>query len=661
MHGRAGCDRRISFVKKSGMRALAATALLRTVLCGLIAATGVANAKVTAGPADLTHWFDAEFAAAMQARKMGAAIVVVSQDGHMVLNKGYELDELQTDVPLDAARTRVRLASISKVFTATAIVQLLQSGAIRSLDAPANDYLRRVQLAPNQGRAITIRHLLTHTAGFEDYMFGSSTRTAVQLPLSPRQIEERIPAFARPVGQIDYSNAGFGILGVLIEDVTGEPFASYLSEHVFAPLGMQDSSVEYGLSAPPGLIPSRVLRADGGSEPVEWMALHPFMAPAGAIISTGSDMARFIDAAARSAAAADSPLMSATAQDAMFKQRASSYPGLVGIGTAYFTYVWNGERVIEHGGDLPGAHSMLVMLPDSRMGFFISDAGEAVSGRPSKPSKSSKSKADAPPVRDYSPRQMSFRLLEHLLGPRQLDVTGADGGSAPANPVGDYVFARSAHETLRMPDEAIPVRRTADGGLELAGIGALTPIAPGIYKGPDRAVFNYVAFTRDRSGAQRLIPYFPFSIAERVAGFDNPAVIQRWTMFGVVALLTGIIALWWPANAFAPLWAKRLPAIVIGLLALAGIVALAPLSHGASLLQGYAYGERTGVLLFTALADLICIAAAVMAGVQFLAWKRRFWGEGRRGTARRVHFGILALAAWALIPALSYMNVLGWP
>jgi CubicO group peptidase (beta-lactamase class C family) len=169
-------------------------------------------------------------------RKVLAGMVVVVMQGRdTVLARAYGWAEPENDVRMTVAHV-FQLASITKQFTAAAALTLVQDGRV-DLDAPIKRYLPD---APIQGRAITVRQLMSHTAGIPDY--AESPRIAVlkRLDLPPDSLialVSKTPFYFEPGEQMRYSNTGYALLGQLIERVSGQPYATYVEQHVLRPVG----------------------------------------------------------------------------------------------------------------------------------------------------------------------------------------------------------------------------------------------------------------------------------------------------------------------------------------------------------------------------------------------------------------------------------------
>jgi len=167
-------------------------------------------------------WADALFDEALQRKRMSGAVLTMVQGGEIVLSKGFGFADYGAGTAVDPDETRFRIGSTTKTFTAMAIAQLMDQGLIDSLDDPANDYLKRLQLPSPDGVEITLKHLITHSAGFENRVYNIGSDREYDLPLSPAVIDRYEPAIINAPGQYSsYNNYGTTVLGLVVEDVSG--------------------------------------------------------------------------------------------------------------------------------------------------------------------------------------------------------------------------------------------------------------------------------------------------------------------------------------------------------------------------------------------------------------------------------------------------------
>ncbi|MBC6988697.1 serine hydrolase domain-containing protein [Hymenobacter sp. BT491] len=183
---------------------------------------------------------DAYVQAQMKQYKIPGLSVLVLKNGKVLKNKGYGLASVEFAVPT-SDRTVYALASVTKIFTATLIMQLVEQGKL-SLQDPVAQY---VDSLPESWHTITIRHLLNHTSGIRNHFMNPAWATLEKAHLSPQQavvkVAAALPLAFRPGEQYAYSVTGYLLLGMVVQKVTGRPFEEYITRTLFAPLHMQQT------------------------------------------------------------------------------------------------------------------------------------------------------------------------------------------------------------------------------------------------------------------------------------------------------------------------------------------------------------------------------------------------------------------------------------
>lgn len=248
-------------------------------LAGLLSASNVPTAIEQAAPASMERH-----------HAPGAVVVFVTQGGGEII-RTFGVADAETKRPVDPDRTAFRTGSISKVFTGMAAQILVAEGRL-SLEGDANKYLRDFRVPEAFGKPVTLRSLLTHTAGFDDRYIGKSARTFDGAQPLNAFLQRFLPPRVIPPGEIyTYSNLGIALAGLLVENASGRPFAEYVEQAIFRPLGMEYSSF---------LLPERIRQSaalphrwtGSGYESLPWDYLQD--APAGMHMGSGRDMARLI-------------------------------------------------------------------------------------------------------------------------------------------------------------------------------------------------------------------------------------------------------------------------------------------------------------------------------------------------------------------------------
>jgi len=240
--------------------------------------------------ADLEAFLDALLPAQLQSRDIAGAVVAVVKDGQVVLAKGYGYADFATKKPVSADQTLFRPGSISKVFTATAVLQLVEQGKL-DLDRDVNDYLD-FAIPKTFAEPVTLRRLLTHTAGFEEALKNLFVPSAREMrPLREYLIAGMPERIFRPGTVPSYSNYGLALAGYIVERTSGEPFEKYIAAHILAPLRMEHSSFAQPL--PAALEPFMSQGYNAATQGAKNFEFIP-AAPAGALSTTAADMTRFM-------------------------------------------------------------------------------------------------------------------------------------------------------------------------------------------------------------------------------------------------------------------------------------------------------------------------------------------------------------------------------
>jgi CubicO group peptidase (beta-lactamase class C family) len=220
-------------------------------------------------------------------------VFVLVKDGEIILSKGYGYADVEKKIPVKPDETVFRVGSVAKLFTATGIMQLYDQGKI-DLHTDVNDYLEAFKLAENYPDPVTAAHLLTHTAGFRGRAIGTLTRSASGRKSLGAFLADNIPERSMPPGSvISYSNNGFYLAGYLIEILSGQSFTQYMENHILSPLSMKKSS----FLMPPHLLPSLAEGYSYNKGAYQVVPLEYFVcesSPAGSLIATAEDIARFM-------------------------------------------------------------------------------------------------------------------------------------------------------------------------------------------------------------------------------------------------------------------------------------------------------------------------------------------------------------------------------
>ena len=321
---------------------------------------------------DLAQFVDTLIARQMEREHIPGAVFLLVKDGQVLYQRGYGYANVAERKPVDPEKTIWRIGSISKVFTATAIVQLADRGRIRLSD-DVNIYLKRVKVPATFPEPVRVEHLLTHTAGFDEIRPGTRAETqAGMLPLADFLTGKLVRL--RPPGRlISYSTYGITLGGHLIEEISGTEFETYLARNIWAPLEMRRTNITVPASLRPDLAIGYEYE-NGVNRLADWEWYHT--TPASSINASAADMGRFMIAHLQKGRFGNSRILSEGAARDMQKQHVTSHPRLAGFAYGFYEEFTNGERLLEHGGNVEGFSAQMTLIPERGVGFFIASQHE---------------------------------------------------------------------------------------------------------------------------------------------------------------------------------------------------------------------------------------------------------------------------------------------
>jgi D-alanyl-D-alanine carboxypeptidase len=297
----------------------------------------------------------------------GVAVGVVA-DQDLVWSTGYGYADVAAKRPM-TAETKFRMASHSKLFTATAIMQLREEGKLR-LDDPVVKYLPwfRIKPAAPDDPPITIEQLLTHRSGmpreagdhWTTYNFPTEEQLKALMP-------DREAAYS-PEVRWKYSNLAYSVAGMVVEAVSGEPWADYVTRHIYQPLGMTSSSVDRDV---PGLaVPYGRRMPDGSREVLPFVDARS-MGSATGITSTVADMAKFVSAQFRTGPRGGNRILGTASLREMHRVRMMENTWTRGQGIGFSVSRVNDRLYIGHGGGYPGNTTQTVIQLDDKVGVIV--------------------------------------------------------------------------------------------------------------------------------------------------------------------------------------------------------------------------------------------------------------------------------------------------
>jgi D-alanyl-D-alanine carboxypeptidase len=356
------------FLRRTRFRAvpfaLIGTLLLAPALAGQARPDPASDPEVQGAIRLFSAWMDSQIAY----RGLPGVAVGVVADQDLVWSKGFGYADVAARRPM-TAETKFRMASHSKLFTATAIMQLREEGKLR-LDDPVVKYLPWFRLKPAapDDPPITIEQLLTHSSGmpreagdhWTTYNFPTEEQLKALMP-------DREAAYS-PEVRWKYSNLAYSVAGMVVEAVSGESWADYVTRHIYQPLGMTSSSVDRDV---PGLAVPYGRRTPDGSREVLPFVDARGMGSATGITSTVADMAKFVSAQFRTGPRGGSRILSTASLREMHRVRMMENTWTRGQGIGFSVSRVNDRLYIGHGGGYPGNTTQTMIQLDDKVGVIV--------------------------------------------------------------------------------------------------------------------------------------------------------------------------------------------------------------------------------------------------------------------------------------------------
>lgn len=501
---------------------------------------------------------------------IAGAVVAVVKGNDVLFEKGYGYADVVARRPMSVRTTLIRPGSITKLFTFTAVMQLVEEHKL-DLDQDINTYLD-FRIPPAFGRPITLRNLLTHTAGFEDSIKDVFVANTSELRSLRDYVRSNLPRRVEPPGAVvAYSNYGAALAGYIVERVSREPYADYIRDHILVPLHMSRTTLQQPL--PSGfsrdmakgyLIASA--RKAGDFELIG-------AAPAGAMTTTVDDLTHFAIAHLQDGAFAGGRILQPETARLMHATAYRAAPGLNGYALGFYEESRNGLRIIGHGGDTALFHSDLHLILEPKVAVILAFNSDGAGG--------GSDQARTFMFRAFLDRYFPFHPIQGRTFP------GAPRDAARV--VGPYEISRSDHSSfmeLAGLLQTETVSAEPDGDIEFSFFkdASGTPrlwreIGPLLYQEENGQAL--LRFMTDSTGRIRyfisddFIPVFVYEPAPWVlhSSIVVPLLVAIMTTFAITVLT-------WPILSFVRLRRRRkldLPRIRQALRLLSRLAAIAAL------------------------------------------------------------------------------------
>ena len=321
---------------------------------------------------EFTAWVDKFMNDEMSKSHIPGAVISIVKDGKAFFTKGYGYANVEKKIPVDADKTLFRVASLSKLFTATAAMQLSEQGKL-DIKSNANQYLKKFKIKNPFPQPVTAAQMMMHTDGTTKRRIGLAAPTPEKmLPLGD-YLAKYMPAIEWQPGTLySYSSHSTALLGYLVETISQTPFVEYIDKNILQPLSMSRTSFQQ--PPPPELadnLATGYQYSKGKYQAVPYLYLN--IAPAAALSTTATDMTHFMNAYLQYGRYQDKRILQEATVREMLQRHFTHHPMLPGTGYSFRERWVNNIRTWGHLGSLRGYSASLTLMPEQNIGIFIAN------------------------------------------------------------------------------------------------------------------------------------------------------------------------------------------------------------------------------------------------------------------------------------------------
>ena len=607
-------------------------------------------------PAELEAFLDDLFAKQMEEYPIPGAAISVVNDGKLFFAKGYGYADLEKGAPVDPEQTIFAIGSIGKTFTWTAVMQLVEQGKL-DLEADINNYLD-FRIPDTYPQPITLKHLMTHTSGFENRLLESIVTDARDVLPAREFLVSHMSARVRPPGEYTgYANYNAMLAGYIVSRVSGQPYEQYIQEHILEPLGMLHSTVQSPM--PQDLRPLAAVgyNYEGGAyQKHPDYIVQPAGLPSGMLRASVTDMARYMIAHLQNGRYSDANIPEARIlkESTMQQMHNTLYtpdPHLQGIAYGLFDFSDNGQWTLGHSGYMEYMNGLLLLLPDQDLGVYLV--------------------YNSNNVEDLNNQHLGFQraFFDHYYPAPVVEPLQppADFAERASRFVGSYRGTMRSYTTAdkigALFGEAI-ISDSGDGALHLNMYGLefrFVEVEPLYFRQADgnfALVFREGDKGRITQMFTDLTPQFAFEKLQWYETFNiNMALLQ-----GSALIFLSMI----PVAAFVLIRDRRRSSnqkstsrdprtalwIIVGISVLNLVIVVYTFQWLYPVVL-FGFSTLSKIVLGLGVLSAVLTASALVYAV--LAWKKGYWG-----VALRAYYSLVTIAAVAYVWFLNYWNLLGW-
>ena len=328
---------------------------------------------------DLSIFMDGLLTATMKERKIAGASMIIIKDDEILLKHGYGYADLDNKVKVNPDSTLFRIGSISKVFTWISLMQLIENG-VYDLDTDINEYLEDINIPEAFESPVTIRSLMSHTPGFEDILIKLFVRTPEEMQPLKEILKSQMPKRVRPpLEYAAYSNHGTGIAQYLVELASGVSFEEYVEQNILEPFGMDFTTFRQPIPEHLSEHMSKGYAFENGVITEKYFEFVP-MTGVGGASTTAKDISKLAKALLNFSCLDTICLLDTLHFVKMTEPVLYHADGLNPALLGFMDGSTNGVKIFGHGGDTFWFHSLLAIIPEFNIGFFLTFNSEGGGG-----------------------------------------------------------------------------------------------------------------------------------------------------------------------------------------------------------------------------------------------------------------------------------------
>ncbi|MDR1471842.1 MAG: beta-lactamase family protein [Synergistaceae bacterium] len=332
---------------------------------GSRASSASAAARITDEQREFASFIDGYLAGVQRERSIPGMAFAAVRNGEILYLKGYGVADAASETPVTPDGTMFRVGPISRLATGIAMMQLVERGRV-SLDEDVNAYLRRWKLPEAFGAPVTIRLMMTQTAGFDCKKLEVRAPTSEDERSYGVRLHKTMPARSAAPGRFHCrSDMSYALIGAIIERYSRQDFAPAIKRHVFQPLGMGSST----FSPAPDELRRIAVGYSAAGRPLPYE--YRYDMPAMSMSTTASDMARFMTAMLAGGVIGGNRVLGDMYAKSMMRRHFSPHPMIDGVGLGYLEKRVLGWRTLRQTGNMDGYSGFLMLLPEKGLGVFF--------------------------------------------------------------------------------------------------------------------------------------------------------------------------------------------------------------------------------------------------------------------------------------------------